>query len=343
MRLLRQSTQTDELIGPLVDDADGVTPNTTIAYNATGMDVDVYKGIDKTDVSLTNSAGVGYWRHRANGYYGLTLSTIHTDTLGPLRVSVNVDGAAPCWEYFMVIPQPVYDALVAGSDNLAVDSVKIDGSTVAATAVKNNIANLNASIAGLNNISAADVKTQAGAALTDYKPPTKTEMDSAFNALSIPTVSDIDTKLSAEHGAGSWEGGGAAPTVEQIDARLSNMHGAGMWTDSGVACNAPTAQQIDAELTAKHGAGSWTTQPPVGDKRVVRYWMRWPEFTGAPMPGVKVVVTTDPAGEHFVTQGVTNDNGLVVFTLDKGTRYYLWRSKAGYSFENPDIEDTPNG
>lgn len=62
-----------------------------------------------------------------------------------------------------------------------------------------------------------------------------------------------------------------------------------------------------------------------------------PEGTGVPIAGALVIVTTDAAGAHIVTQGETDASGHVVFYLAAGT-YYLWRSKAGYVFTNPDQE-----
>ena len=43
----------------------------------------------------------------------------------------------------------------------------------------------------LRNVTTAEVNTEADTALTDYDPPTKTEMDSAFSALSFPTEGSL--------------------------------------------------------------------------------------------------------------------------------------------------------
>ena len=150
MRVLKQSTQVDVLIGPLIDNGDFKAVEESVAYNATGIDVDVIKGVTKADVSLANSAGDGYWRHVANGYYAVTLSTTDTGTLGPLRVAFEATGVLPCWEDFLVVPANVYDAMVAGTDYLKSDAVEISSSSTAADNVEANIGNLDASIAGLD-------------------------------------------------------------------------------------------------------------------------------------------------------------------------------------------------
>jgi hypothetical protein len=57
-----------------------------------------------------------------------------------------------------------------------------------------------------------------------------------------------------------------------------------------------------------------------------------------PIPDVTVWVTTDSAGLNSVASGKTNDLGQVVFYLDSGTTYYIWRAKTGWNFVNPDVE-----
>lgn len=57
-----------------------------------------------------------------------------------------------------------------------------------------------------------------------------------------------------------------------------------------------------------------------------------------PISGVHVWVTTDLSGTNIVASGYTDDIGEVVFYLDSGTTYYIWRQKRGYEFTNPDVE-----
>lgn len=119
MRYLRQSTAVSVLLGPLVDDADGKTPETAI--NAAATDLDFYKGITKSDITDTDSGGSNDWAHVANGFYSLELTISDTDTLGHFRISVNATGCLPTWEDFIVLPANVYDSLVLGTDLLQID------------------------------------------------------------------------------------------------------------------------------------------------------------------------------------------------------------------------------
>lgn len=57
-----------------------------------------------------------------------------------------------------------------------------------------------------------------------------------------------------------------------------------------------------------------------------------------PLSGCKVWITTDEAGLNIVCPAkFSNLFGETTWTLDAGT-YYIWRSKVGYIFDNPDTE-----
>ena len=60
VRYLRQSTQATVTIGP-VWATDNVALKSDLAYNASGINCDVYKNGTKADVSLSGSAGNGYF------------------------------------------------------------------------------------------------------------------------------------------------------------------------------------------------------------------------------------------------------------------------------------------
>lgn len=58
-----------------------------------------------------------------------------------------------------------------------------------------------------------------------------------------------------------------------------------------------------------------------------------------PIADVNVYVTTDVAGNTIVAGPIlTNASGQVLFYLNSGVQYYLWRSKSGYVFTNPDLQ-----
>lgn len=57
----------------------------------------------------------------------------------------------------------------------------------------------------------------------------------------------------------------------------------------------------------------------------------------SPIAGANIWITTDPAGNAVVAAGLTDAAGQVAPYLAPGT-YYIWRSKPGFSFVNPDVE-----
>lgn len=129
MRLLKQSTSVDLPIGPFLDDTDGKTAETALT-------------LTQPDIRLKKNGGAWAQKnaaqtlsHEENGNYEVTLDATDTDTLGHLRVHVHESGALPVWEDFLVVPANVYDSLVAGSDNLEVDTIQAAGTAWASGAI----------------------------------------------------------------------------------------------------------------------------------------------------------------------------------------------------------------
>ncbi len=60
---------------------------------------------------------------------------------------------------------------------------------------------------------------------------------------------------------------------------------------------------------------------------------------GNPLAGVVTFVTSDPLGTVIVAGSkITDSNGVVTFLLDPGVTYFIWNTKLGFNFNNPDIE-----
>lgn len=125
-RFLKQSTAFTFRIGPFVDSTDGASAETGLSIAQGDIQISKDGGaFAQTSASPTTT-------HDADGWYQCPLTATDTDTLGPLTVQVNVSGALPVWEHFMVVPANVYDSIVDGSDNLEVDSVAVSGDSTAA-------------------------------------------------------------------------------------------------------------------------------------------------------------------------------------------------------------------
>ena len=128
MQYLRQSTAVKAPHGPLVDQADGFTPETAVTLNSGEAFVLKQDGAAGVDISART------WTHIDEGVYNLSLSASDTDTCGMLTVLINRTGTArPVKQTYMVIPANVYDSVILGTDYLLADAYQISGNTTAGT------------------------------------------------------------------------------------------------------------------------------------------------------------------------------------------------------------------
>jgi len=177
MQELRQSTATAVIVGPFLDETDGITPEE--ALTVASIDTDLYKfsnthPLTATSITLTTSGGSNDCVHVNNGYYSLELTTTDSNTLGRMRLTLNISGAVPVWEEFAIIPANVWDARYS-TDYLQVDTIQIEG------------------VDATNQINA-----ECDQALTDYDPPTMAEMDTGHGLLATEAKQDIiDTVVDA--------------------------------------------------------------------------------------------------------------------------------------------------
>jgi hypothetical protein len=127
---LKQNTAVVVKLGPFVDSGDGVTAETSLT-------------ISQGDVRLSKNGGDIAQKHDDTalahdelGLYDCELDATDTNTLGILRVDVQESGALPVWAEFIVLPANVYDSLVAGADELLVETNTIAADAITAAAIK---------------------------------------------------------------------------------------------------------------------------------------------------------------------------------------------------------------
>jgi len=107
MQELRQSTQVLAVIGPVVAVANGYVPVTTLDLS-TADEAELLKHNTSTVTSI--SAATFAAITSADGYYVLTLTTSHTDTLGMVTVAINDDSLClPVKQTFMVLSAQEWD------------------------------------------------------------------------------------------------------------------------------------------------------------------------------------------------------------------------------------------
>src|SRR3990167_649249 len=132
---LRQSTQRVVRIGPFVDVTDGFTPETAVTLTGGGDNADEAEAL-KAAGAVTADISAATWAAiaGADGWYDLTLTTSHTDTVGDLTIVIQNDSVhLPVFAAFEVIEEAIFDGLYAASAaRVPADATAISGDTVAA-------------------------------------------------------------------------------------------------------------------------------------------------------------------------------------------------------------------
>ncbi len=169
-QILKEDTSVIVHVGPFLSSADAVVPNSAFVLS-TGDETGVLKA--DTSVAAVNISG-RTWSAvvSADGWYSLSLLSSDVDTPGPLTVVINDDSAVlPVFARFQVVEEAIYDALfaasAAGFDAAGQVTVgAISASAITSAAVSND---------AVSKI-VASVSAAALSALTQYDPPTDTEM-----------------------------------------------------------------------------------------------------------------------------------------------------------------------
>jgi hypothetical protein len=106
---LRQSTASQAVVlGPFVDETDGVTAMTALTIGAADVRISVNGGniVGKTSGGCT---------HDELGMYACTFDATDTATVGSFQVIISETGALPVWKDFIVVEEAVFDACCAAS------------------------------------------------------------------------------------------------------------------------------------------------------------------------------------------------------------------------------------
>lgn len=165
MIYLRQSTASQEvLLGPFVDATDGVTAETGLTIANT--DIKIWK-TGATTLANKNSGGA---THISAGNYYAVFDATDSDTIGPLRVVVQVSGALAFFMDLVVLDEAVYDALF-GTTALATATNITAAAGIAVSSIGNDVitaASIQAGAIGAAEIAdgAIDAATFAAGAIT---------------------------------------------------------------------------------------------------------------------------------------------------------------------------------
>lgn len=230
--VLKQSTEIKVRIGPFVDATDGKTPETAVALS-TADEAELLKanGAATVDISGATWAAVT----GADGWYDLTLTTSHTDTIGELVVVVHDDSVClPVHRTFQVVEEAIYDALYGS------------GATAPATAAE--LAKVPKSDGSVtwNATALASINAEVDTAFSDYAPATAAELakvpksdgTATWNATALASINaEVDTafsdyapatatelaKVPKSDGTVTWNATALASINTQCDTALSDI------------------------------------------------------------------------------------------------------------------------
>lgn len=192
--ILRQSTERKVRVGPFVDATDGKTPETGITLGAADQ-AELLKadGAATVDISGATWAAVT----GCDGWYDLTLSTSHTDTVGELVVVVqDVSDCLPVHKTFQVVEEAIYDALYAsGVSALNVNTASLSANAITAASITDG--SITAAKIATNAITDAKIAT---AAITQNKVSTGVTVSVLGSSLRTEmgmASANLDTQLAA--------------------------------------------------------------------------------------------------------------------------------------------------
>jgi len=210
MRFLRKNTAVIITVGPFLDPADGVTPETalTVTNCHLTMMLDDDDGSAPNlivDTAPTASGGDNDMVHITGddaGFYSLELTAAQTNYNG--RVILAITDAAnhvPVWHEFTILPGVVYDSIVSGSDYLQVDTLQIEGTDATDQLDAHDG----------NPLDAAGVRSAVGLASAN--------LDTQLDA--IPTASEINAEVvdvlkTDTSTLPGQESPSATPTIEEM-------------------------------------------------------------------------------------------------------------------------------
>lgn len=232
-QFLKQSTAATIALGPFVDATDGVTAETALTI----AQADIRLSKNGAAFAQTNNATGA--THMENGHYSVPLDTTDTATLGRLKVAVNESGALPVWVEFMVVPANVYDGLVAGTDNLQVDTVQIGGTTQTANDVG---ADVDAILVDTAEIGVA------GAGLTEAG-------GTGDHLTAVPWNAAWDAEVQSEVADALDAAIPVTPTADSINERLKTMDDADLPGDVAAVKSDTAAILTDTAEIGVAGAG----------------------------------------------------------------------------------------
>lgn len=253
MRFLKTNTATRVTVGPFLDKADGVTPETGLTVTSCKLTLMVDDGGVPTlvlDTNPTASGGNNDMVHVTGddaGFYDLELTAANLNYVGRAMLALT-DAATHCpvFHEFMILPANIYDSIVGGSDVLDVSVTQWLG-TAAATPTVAGVPEVDVThiggtavtaAAGIPEVKVASVATgaiTAGAIAADAIGASELAADAVTEIQSgLATAAEL-AKVPKSDGTASWN----ATALAAIQSEAN---------DALVAYDPPTKAELDSAV-----------------------------------------------------------------------------------------------
>jgi hypothetical protein len=188
--IIKQSTAMTHLMGPFIDNTDGVTAKTALSITQALTRLSKNGG----DPAQKNESSTAV--HKENGYYAVSLDTTDTNTVGRLRLMVTITGAMPVADDFIVIAASAYNAMVAGTAGMPTDistlvTTNLDATVTSRLASASYTAPDNASITTI--LGRTDVATSTRLASASYTAPDNASITTILGRTDVATSTRLAT------------------------------------------------------------------------------------------------------------------------------------------------------
>lgn len=195
--IIKQSTQITVLLGPVVDATDGVTLESGLS--AAGTE------IDKNGGGFNAGPTTGTYDE---GYYPVTLSDTHTNTVGRLLIKLEDSTThLPVWREFQVVEEAIYDALFADSATGFDSNGRVDVGEWLGTAVTSGTGGPDVNINAISDDTGAAVNLEAMYDGTGYTDDTAPSSRSQVDRIGAASVGALNFEAGEDNTGGAIIGG----------------------------------------------------------------------------------------------------------------------------------------
>ncbi len=155
-----------------------------------------------------------------------------------------------------------------------------------------------------------------------------------YNTVTYAILNAQGTDIEKNPGDSIFEIPHGSGTFGALITKADEFHGSIIWNSGG-----ENRISITQELNLVANASIALNSPSVatGGSGSVEWSYRLHNQNEAPVVKATVYVSSDLQGQHPLAVGQTDATGRVKFLLNPG-KVFLWRTKPGYKFSNPEAQ-----